>query len=88
MYKYIVRFVSMYAVLIALPAALNAALVLAGGALFLSPMATLILLGVVDGGYLFGLLFELIRAAMRRPLFYERLSRTRLVSTLPVPEKK
>lgn len=51
-------------------------------------MATLILLGVVDGGYLFGLLFELIRAAMRRPLFYERLSRTRLVSTLPVPEKK
>ena len=74
--------------LIALPAALNAALVLADGALFLSPMATLILLGVVDGGYLFGLLFELIRAAMRRPLFYERLSRTRLVSTLPVPEKK
>ena len=68
--------------------ALNAALVLADGVLFLSPMAALILLGVVDGGYLFGLLFELIRAAMRRPLFYERLSRTRLVSTLPVPEKK
>ncbi len=87
-YQYLVRYVSMYAVLIALPAALNVALVLADGVLFLSPMAALILLGVVDGGYLFGLLFELIRAAMRRPLFYERLSRTRLVSTLPVPEKK
>ena len=56
------------------------------GLILLVIVGALILLGVVDGGYLFGLLFELIRAAMRRPLFYERLSRTRLVSTLP--EKK
>ena len=39
--------------------------------------------GALVGGYLFCLLFEAVRMAVHKPLFYERLSRTRVVSTIP-----
>ena len=52
----------------------------AGG--YLDVLAALTAYGLLDGGYLFLLLFELIRMAMHKPLFYERLSGTRLVSTV------
>ena len=44
--------------------------------------------GLVDGGYLFMLLFEAVRMAMRKPLFYERISRTKLVSTAEEAKRK
>ena len=36
---------------------------------------------LVNGGYILALLFACVRALMHRPLFYERLSGTRLEST-------
>ena len=38
--------------------------------------------GALVGGYLFCLLFEAVRMAVHKPLFYERLSRTRIESTI------
>lgn len=52
----------------------------------LTPPAALLLRGLICAGYLFLLLFQAVRAAMRRPLFYERWSRTRLVSTIDPAE--
>ena len=54
----------------------------------LSELASLVAYGLVDGGYLFMLLFEAVRMAMRKPLFYERISRTKLVSTAEEAKRK
>ena len=43
--------------------------------------AYLTLFLLMNGGYILALLFACVRALMHRPLFYERLSGTRLEST-------
>ncbi len=79
-YQYTVRYVSLYAVLIWLP--LRLVWLLGRLREVLSAMTLLVCYGILSGGYLFCLLFELIRLGMHKPLFYEKLSGTRLVSDI------
>ena len=80
--QYALRYGSLCLVMAAAPFLLNRGIsVLAAGG-YLDVLAALTAYGLLDGGYLFLLLFELIRMAMHKPLFYERLSGTRLVSTV------
>ena len=51
------------------------------GAVIYSKQAYLTLFLLMNGGYILALLFACVRALMHRPLFYERLSGTRLEST-------
>lgn len=51
----------------------------------LTGLAALVARGLLTGGWLFLLLFELVRLIMRRPLFYERWSGTYLASAIPAP---
>lgn len=80
--QYALRYGSLCLVMAAAPFLLNRGIsaLAAGG--YLDVLAALTAYGLLDGGYLFLLLFELIRMAMHKPLFYERLSGTRLVSTV------
>ena len=80
--QYALRYGSLCLVMAAAPFLLNRGIsaLAAGG--YLDVLAALTVYGLLDGGYLFLLLFELIRMAMHKPLFYERLSGTRLVSTV------
>lgn len=77
-YQYPVRFGLELAALIGLPVALN---VLAIRQYRGDNEAYLTLFLLVNGGYILALLFACVRALMHRPLFYERLSGTRLEST-------
>ncbi|MDO4357922.1 MAG: VanZ family protein [Clostridia bacterium] len=79
-----IRYLSLFAVLIWLPFQLN--LLIAQLHELLTPVASLICFGILDGGYLFCLLFEAIRLGMHKPLFYEKLSGTQLVSSVHAPE--
>ena len=45
-------------------------------------VGSLIFYGLFYGGWCFFLLFELVRMAMHRPLFYERISGTKEISTI------
>lgn len=80
--QYLIRGGCLFLVFGALPVAVNLLLVRLWYWKLLSPLTMLVLLGAFNGGYLFALLFEALRMAVHKPLFYERLSGTRLVSTL------
>ena len=77
-YQYPVRFGLEFAAMIGLPVALN---VLAIRQYRGDNEAYLTLFLLMNGGYILALLFACVRALMHRPLFYERLSGTRLEST-------
>lgn len=76
-YQYPVRFGLEFAALIGLPIALN---LLAIRQYHGDNEAYLTLFLLANGGYVLGLLLACVRALMHRPLFYERLSGTRLES--------
>lgn len=81
-YQYIVRFGSLYLVMQWLPWKITKGL----NALYedgtLSELAMLVLSGIVVGAYLFYPLFASVMITMHRPLFYEKISRTQVVSTV------
>lgn len=83
-YQYSIRYLSLFAVAIYLPFQLNLLIVRMHG--LLSPVAALIGFGILNGGYLFCLLFEAIRLGMHKLLFHEKLSGTMLVSSVHAPE--
>lgn len=85
-YQYPLRTAPLFAVLVLLPQLISALLSAATASHALIQGAALILRGLVSACYAFYLLFAGIMMAMHKPLFYERLSRTQLVSTLPVRE--
>lgn len=80
-YQYPIRYGSLFLLLVGLPLWLNVWIIRQDDRL--SVMTLLICLGILNGGYLFCLLFEVIRMAMHRPLFYERLSGTQMASAVP-----
>ena len=82
-YQYILRYGSLFAVLYWLPWLLNLAIIFLRDQGILNDLTALVAGGALVGGYLFCLLFEAVRMAVHKPLFYERLSRTRVVSTIP-----
>lgn len=82
-YQYILRYGSLLAVLYWLPWLLNLAISFLRDRGILNGLAALAAGGALVGGCLFCLLFEAVRMAVHKPLFYERLSRTRVVSTIP-----
>lgn len=61
---------------------LNRLLFILMNVLHLDSLASLVLHGLLVGGYLFWLFFAGIRMALHKPLFYERWSRTKLISTV------
>ncbi len=87
-YQYALRYALLLAVLVIVPVLVNVAVSNLAAAGTLSELASLVAYGLVDGGYLFMLLFEAVRMAMRKPLFYERISRTKLVSTAEEAKRK
>lgn len=68
--------------LVGAPYYLNRLLFILMDVLHLDSLASLVLHGLLIGGYLFWLFFAGIRMALHKPLFYERWSRTKLVSTI------
>lgn len=85
-YQYPIRYVSLFIVVIWLPFRLNLLLALQYDVL--PAMTMFICFGILNGGYLFALLFEVIRLGMHKPLFYEKLSGTRLVSSVREPDRQ
>ena len=76
------RFGSLYLVMQWLPWEITKGLnaLYEGGTL--SEMAMLVLSGIVVGAYLFYPLFASVMMTMHKPLFYEKISRTQVVSTV------
>lgn len=85
-YQYFLRYISLFLVLVWLPLWLNLLIMRQHDAF--STLTMLICFGILDGGYLFGVLFEVIRLGMHKPLFYEKLSGTRLVSSVEEGEER
>ena len=81
-YQYALRYTLLFVLLVAAPVALNWSISFLAGRGLLGEPAAVLAYGIVDGGYLFLLLFEAARMAMRRQLFYERWSKTKLISTV------
>ena len=81
-YQYALRYTLLFVLLIIAPVALNWSISFLAGRGLLGELASVLAYGIVDGGYLFLLLFEAARMAMRRQLFYERWSKTKLISTV------
>lgn len=81
-YQYALRYTLLFVLLVAAPVALNWSISFLAGRGLLGELASVLAYGIVDGGYLFLLLFEAARMAMRRQLFYERWSKTKLISTV------
>ena len=81
-YQYALRYTLLFVLLIIAPVALNWSISFLAGRGLLGEPASVLAYGIVDGGYLFFLLFEAARMAMRRQLFYERWSKTKLISTV------
>lgn len=81
-YQYALRYTLLFVLLVAAPVVLNWSISFLAGRGLLGEPAAVIAYGIVDGGYLFLLLFEAARMAMRRQLFYERWSKTKLISTV------
>ena len=81
-YQYALRYTLLIALLAGLPVALNVLVSTMADIGLIGGVAAVIAYGLVNGGYLFLLLFEAVRMAMRRELFYERWSRTKLASTV------
>lgn len=81
-YQYALRYTLLFVLLVIAPVVLNWSISFLAGRGLLGELAAVLAYGVVDGGYLFLLLFEAARMAMRRQLFYERWSKTKLISTV------
>lgn len=81
-YQYALRYTLLFVLLVIAPVALNWSISFLAGRGLLGELASVLAYGIVDGGYLFFLLFEAARMAMRRQLFYERWSKTKLISTV------
>ena len=81
-YQYFLRYGLLIAGLVGAPYCLNRLLFTLMDVLHLDNLASLVLHGLLIGGYLFWLFFAGIRMALHKPLFYERWSRTKLVSTI------
>ena len=81
-YQYALRYTLLFVLLIIAPVALNWSISFLAGRGLLGEPASVLAYGIVDGGYLFFLLFEAARMAMRRQLFYERWSKPKLISTV------
>lgn len=81
-YQYALRYTLLFVLLVAAPVALNWSISFLAGRGQLGELAAVLAYGIVDGGYLFLLLFEAARMAMHRQLFYERWSKTKLISTV------
>lgn len=81
-YQYALRYTLLFVLLVIAPVALNWSISFLAGRGLLGEPAAVLAYGIVDGGYLFLLLFEAARMAMRRQLFYELWSKTKLISTV------
>ena len=81
-YQYFLRYGLLIAGLVGVPYWLNRLLFVLMDTLRLRELASLVLHGLLIGGYLFWLFFAGIRMALHKPLFYERWSRTKLASTV------
>lgn len=81
-YQYALRYTLLFVLLVAAPVVLNWSISFLADRGLLGEPAAVLAYGIVDGGYLFLLLFEAARMAMRRQLFYERWSKTKLISTV------
>lgn len=81
-YRYPIRYAGMFIVLNCFPMALAEIASRIINYFGSSTLLVLVFLGIGYGGYCFFLLFEFIRMAMKKPLFYERLSKTILESTV------
>ena len=81
-YQYFLRYGLLIAGLVGAPYCLNRLLFILMDVLHLDSLASLVLHGLLIGGYLFWLFFAGIRMALHKPLFYERWSRTKLISTV------
>lgn len=81
-YQYALRYTLLFVLLVAAPVVLNWSISFLAGRGLLGEPAAVLAYGIVDGGYLFLLLFEAARMAMRRQLFYECWSKTKLISTV------
>lgn len=81
-YQYALRYTLLFVLLVGAPVVLNWSISFLAGRGLLGELAAVLAYGIVDGGYLFLLLFEAARMAMRRQLFYERWSKTKLISTV------
>lgn len=81
-YQYALRYTLLFVLLVIAPVVLNRSISFLAGRGLLGALASVLAYGIVDGGYLFLLLFEAARMAMRRQLFYERWSKTKLISTV------
>ena len=81
-YQYALRYTLLFVLLVIAPVVLNWSISFLAGRGLLGEPASVLAYGIVDGGYLFLLLFEAARMAMRRQLFYERWSKTKLISTV------
>lgn len=81
-YQYALRYTLLFVLLVIAPVVLNWSISFLAGRGLLGELASVLAYGIVDGGYLFLLLFEAARMAMRRQLFYERWSGTKLISTV------
>ena len=77
-----VRYFSLIAVALLIPAGLCFALFASSIHEQLSALATLIIVGAIAAICLFFFLFCMVQAAMHKPLFYEKLSQTRVCSTV------
>lgn len=81
-YQYALRYTLLFVLLVIAPVVLNWSISFLAGRGLLGELAAVLAYGIVDGGYLFLLLFEAARMAMHRQLFYERWSKTKLISTV------
>lgn len=81
-YQYFLRYGLLITGLVGVPYWLNRLLFILMNVLHLDSLASLVLHGLLVGGYLFWLFFAGIRMALHKPLFYERWSRTKLISTV------
>ncbi len=83
-YQYFLRYGLLLAGLVGVPYWLNRLLFILMDVLHLNVLASLVLHGLLVGGYLFSLFFAGVRMALHKPIFYERWSKTRLVSTVEI----
>ena len=81
-YQYFLRYGLLITGLVVVPYWLNRLLFILMNVLHLDSLASLVLHGLLVAGYLFWLFFAGIRMALHKPLFYERWSQTKLVSTV------
>lgn len=86
-YQHIARIISVLLVFALVPLVIVVGLVYMTNVGYVSPEGLAVLLMVVMAIYGFIIIFELIRAAIRRPLFYERWTDTRLISTTSIKPK-